>query len=130
MPLKLEPEIYDGPYVFFNLLRGEIAKAAGIIEHSHLFGSPEDGIDWSHITKITDYFGYWSEKPKDPIWYLLAHSDRAGIIKSEHVSELIPRLSSIKLDMVTDTPNWKKAVTDLISRLKTAESNKEDLIFK
>ena len=125
-------EILEQPTVFFNLFRGNLAKAAGILEKEYLFGSPEDKIDWEYISKITDYFGYWSEKPKDPLWYLLAHSDKAGIIKVEHVSELIPRLVLIKSELsgAGSHPNWQKGTLEFTNKLKLAESSKEDLIFK
>lgn len=128
----IEPDIIDIPKVLFNLFRKELAVATGIITEDKYFGAPDDGIDWKSISKMTDYFGYWSNQPKDPIWYLLAHSDRDGIITVDQQELLIPRLTELSKNLsgTESLPNWKKFTTDFVKVMKIAYTSGKDLTFK
>lgn len=130
--MKIEPNILDIPKVMFNLYRTELALASEIITPGKYFGTPDDGIDWKSISKMTDYFGFWSNEPKDPIWYLLAHSDKDGIITNKQLEVLIPRLTELNkiLPGAETVPNWKKFNTEFLVGLSTAYVSKDDITFK
>lgn len=130
--MEIEPSIFEGNKIFFNLFRRELAQAAEIIPVDGYFGTPEDGIDWKYISTLTDFTGYWVEKPKDPIWYLLAHSDSGGYINWEDLKPLSTRLGELKkLLPGSDTlPNWKKFTGNFNKKILEAYSEKQNLIFK
>lgn len=130
--MKIEPKVYDGTSVFFNLFRRELAIAAQIIEPKAYFGTPDDGIDWKAITKMTDYFGYWVTEPKDPVWYLLAHSDCDGIITLDQMKLLIPRLLNIRHELSgkDNYPNWEKYCGEFAKKMSNALAEEKVLQFK
>lgn len=130
--MKIEPDVYEGTRVFFNFFRKELAVAAGIITPDKYFGTPDDGIDWKSITKMTDYFGYWNTEPKDPIWYLLAHSDKDGIITLQQMATLHPRLLKLSknLDGKGTFPNWEKVCKEFADKMFVASAEGKNLEFK
>lgn len=122
--------ISSGSKISFSIYRGIIAVAAGITEKPEdLYNPWLDKTDWKTISQYTDFFGYWKIEPKDPIWYLLAHSDSAGSIRPEHAIALANRLK----DLLPKLP--EKSIAIKISKLfikglKAAAKNNEELTIE
>lgn len=132
MSMTIEPAIYSGSANFFSLWRREIAKAAGIVENKDSLYSPLDKIDWQYFAKRTDFLGYWSEHPGDPIWFLIAHNDTQGILSVEHTKELSKRLKTIVPDLPgkEQYPNWQAVTKKIIKALNDAAKEQTELTFK
>lgn len=118
--------------VYFNLYRGIIATLSEVVEKpEYLYLNNYDPTNWKQINSLTDYFGYWKTEPKDPVWFLLAHSDTAGFIKSEHAKLLSERLANFT-DSIKEMypPDLLKMHKTFIKGLSLAAKNNEEVIFK
>ena len=116
--LRVGKGVYYGTPSDFNLLRLSIGVGAGY-KPVRLPVITEDGDEVAvRVPDIPDdmlvlenIYGDWETPPDDPILYLLAHSDEAGIIKAEHVTPLADRLEAIKDAAVTFATNEYSATT-------------------
>lgn len=117
----------NGTKISFNRYRGLIASIIGITEKEEdLYNPWLDPTDWKTISQYTDYFGYWKEAPKDPIWYLLALSDTYGVIKPEYGLLLANRLTEI-LPLFPEKSDSIKITKLFIKGLKAAAKKNEEL---
>lgn len=108
MGLDTSHDAWHGSYLGFSKWRSMLAVAAGIIRPGDLLfprSAYDDKfmndtpIDWELIDQDTDYMGNWTNKPRDPLFYLLAHSDCDGVIKPEHMIPLAQRLEEFADDV-------------------------------
>jgi len=94
---------YRGGPTLFSKMRRALALAADI-PVTHMLVDIEDGDTVSlEVPDLDGYdlveaniYGDWDTPPPDPILYLLAHSDEKGVIREEHILDLIARIVELE----------------------------------
>lgn len=128
-------DLFEGNYKIeslnFHFYRTALAKAAGLIKSTESFYDKDSPIDWKKVGTFTDFGGYWSEIPNDPIWYFLAHADDTGYIELEHLKAVVKRLKELgpKLSGKEIYPNWQQVNKKFITNLNKIIKDEKELIF-
>lgn len=142
MGLNVSHDAWTGAYGAFGRWRQHLAEVAGyaVAKVQWLPADAWDGprdtvlIDWGHITKANRQ-GEWTEaeRPKDPLIYLIAHSDCDGVIHpveaallADRLQELLPLLDESKSgghiqSMRQKTGQFIAGLRDAVSRDETVE---------
>lgn len=140
MGLDTTHDAWHGAYSAFTRWRDEIAKAAGYAflksDGAHGFSRDVVAIDWGHIPERA-LMGDWSglDAPKDPLMYLIAHSDCEGEIRPEQAAPLADALEALlpKLKGVPGGghigPSFTEKTKTFIAGLRRAVAANEPLEF-
>ena len=89
-------------YMSFNLWRDNLAQSAGYEKAKVTYDDepwPRETIliDWGHISH-DNVMGKWlkDEEPKDPLIYLITHSDCDGSLQPRHAGLVADRIEELK----------------------------------
>ena len=109
--------VWSSSYSGFSNWRDDLARAAGID-------------DWRTSGKPTadEVMGLWANAPKDPLSFVLQHSDCDGYILPDNAGRLERRLRGL-LDDLADS-EWLDVTKDFIKALDEACNTKAILVFK
>jgi hypothetical protein len=136
MGLDISHDAYHMSYSTFSNWRNALATAAGYELVKFNNGGFEheiaDAVLYNDFTSA-NYEGTWSrsEKPEDPLMYLLVHSDCDGYLEPDDVEFLIPRLEQLidKLPKDMDYAHWRQITTQFIDGAQRAVDAHERLEF-
>jgi len=109
--------VWSSSYSGFGNWRDDLAKAA-------------DVGDWRTTGNPTadEVMGFWANAPKDPLSFVLQHSDCDGYIFPDNAGRLERRLRGL-LDDLADS-EWLDVTKDFIKALDEACNTKAILVFK
>ena len=112
-----ENVVWSSSYSGFGAWRDELAKAAGVPDW-RTSGNPTE----------EEVMGLWAHQPKDPLSFVLQHSDCDGVILPDNAGRLARRLRGL-LDDLADS-EWLEATKDFIVALEVACDNRQVLEFR
>lgn len=137
MGMSLSNRSFVGSCSTFHYVRNLFVQAAGIklMEHKDFPGYEYADIDWDGIKdEFGDYtlIGLWADKPEDPLYYLMCHSDCDGMFPWEICQNLADRLAALlwKIYWMPDVPGH---ITDmcfnLVRGFYESYNKKENIYF-
>lgn len=135
MGLDTTHDAWHGAYSAFKRWRDEIAKAAGYAFLKQDYYEVA-AIDWGHIPERA-LMGDWTglDAPRDPLLYLIAHSDCEGEIRPEQAAPLADALEALlpKLEGVPGGghigPSFRDKTQKFIDGLRRAVAAGESVEF-
>lgn len=132
MGLDTSHNCYNGSYSGFKKFRNKLALAAGykLKTELNVIGQlfTYVDIDFTQFER-ENFYGVWKKTWKDPLMYLLVHSDCEGHIEPKEGKLLSERLKEILPLINKDDIYFVSAVHRFITGLDLAASKNENVQF-
>lgn len=132
MGLDTTHDAWHGAYSSFYRWRCEVWAAAGLpLTPDHERGNRGRPSCWDRDPPGTDFEGYWSIEPEEPLEYVVNHSDCDGFIEPEHCALVADRLEEILPNIpVDDDFRTHDRTVQFITGLRKAAAAGDRLEFR
>ena len=136
MGLETSHNCWHGAYSAFSRWRNKLAEVAGYSFSKKgdppIYDVPD--LDWGHLPPRWAEGEWGSHVEKDPLVYLLAHSDCEGVIHPAQAKPLADRLDELLPKLPDDSGgghiwNWRQVTERFIKGLRAAVEAGEDVDF-
>jgi hypothetical protein len=142
MGLDTSHDCWHGAYSGFFRFREALGRVAGLPYRRSLSGFPpvELDIDWDKVTR-GQLAGDWDAAPavergcydpplRDPLLYLLIHSDCDGVLKHGYLQPLADRLEELQPRIEAAGDHYViRHLAEFITGLRRAQESGEDVKF-